>query len=52
VLIAGERRLAACAFLRWREVPVVVDLDNVVKGRRANRTRTVIRGTVMKMTGA
>jgi ParB/Sulfiredoxin domain len=33
VLIAGERRLAACAFVRWREVPVtVVDLDKVVKG--------------------
>ena len=36
VLIAGERRLAACAFLLWREVPVtVVDLDKVVKGEFA-----------------
>jgi hypothetical protein len=33
-------------------VPVVVDLDKFVKGGRANRTRTVIRGTVMRMTGA
>jgi ParB-like nuclease domain len=36
VLIAGERRLAACAFLRWREVPVtVVDLDKVMQGEFA-----------------
>ena len=39
VLIAGERRLAACAFLRWREVPVtVVDLDKVVKGEFAENS--------------
>ena len=36
VLIAGARRLAACAFLLWREVPVtVVDIDKVVKGEFA-----------------
>ena len=36
VLIAGERRLAACAFLLWREVPVtVVDIDKVMKGEFA-----------------
>ena len=39
VLIAGERRLAACAFLLWREVPVtVVDLDKVVKGEFAENS--------------
>ena len=39
VRIAGERRLAACAFLRWREVPVtVVDLDKVVKGEFAENS--------------
>ena len=39
VLIAGERRLAACAFLPWREVPVtVVDLDKVMKGEFAENS--------------
>jgi ParB-like chromosome segregation protein Spo0J len=39
VLIAGERRLPACAFLPWREVPVtVVDLDKVVKGEFAENS--------------
>ena len=39
MLIAGERRLAACAFLLWREVPVtVVDLDKVVKGEFAENS--------------
>lgn len=36
VLIAGERRLAACKELGWTAVPVrVVDLDEIVKGEFA-----------------
>jgi ParB family transcriptional regulator, chromosome partitioning protein len=32
-LIAGERRLAACAQLGWTEVPVnIVDIDEIVRG--------------------
>jgi len=33
VLIAGQRRLAACKMLGWEEIPMtVIDLDSVVRG--------------------
>ena len=35
-LIAGERRLAACKSLGWKEIPIhIVDLDQIVRGEYA-----------------
>jgi N6-adenosine-specific RNA methylase IME4 len=36
VLVAGERRLAACRLLGWTEVPVhIIDLEQIVRGEFA-----------------
>src|SRR5262249_58641967 len=35
-LIAGERRLRACEYLGWKNVPVtVIDIDQIVRGEFA-----------------